>query len=258
MASYLFGQLSDPNINILVPYFDKFIDLSSKFHWDIQTNKLEIDDTIIDDIDAVFMRSNVFEENTHQKHANYFLMRNYVTYHEHIKIYNRYCHRETPYKLYNLMVAADIGLYIPYTEVSKTSQQENDTILKPVTGGMHTEVGKLANFTTIIQQRIHGKNKRLYTIGNKQFGFEVVSSKVDYRDDPQTYVVPSEIPEDEAEKVKKLMSKLNLNFSAADFMADENNKHWFLEVNTLPMFAVFDKKVNGEISQTLRDELMKL
>jgi hypothetical protein len=41
-------------------------------------------------------------------------------------------------------------------------------------------------------------------------------------------------------------------------MVDENDKHWFLEVNTLPMFAAFDKEVNGEISKTLHDELMKL
>jgi hypothetical protein len=258
MSTYLFGQLSDPNISALIPYFDKFIDQNSEFHWDLQTDKLHVNGHEIDDIEAIFMRANVFEDNTHQKQANYFLMRNYISYFDHIKIFNRHCHRETPYKLYNLKLAMDIGLNIPYTEATRYGRQEGDTILKPITGGMHTEVGKVAVFTTTVQQQIKGKNKRLYTIGDKQFGFEVVTDKIDYRDDTKSDVVVSDIPEDEALKVKELMKKLNLNFSAADFMVDENDKHWFLEVNTLPMFAAFDLKVNGDISKTLHDELMKL
>ena len=258
MSTYLFGQLSDPNINALMPYFDKFIDQNSEFHWDLQTDKLHVNGHNIDDIEAIFMRANVFEENTHQKQANYFLMRNYVSYFDTIKIFNRYCHRETPYKLYNLKLAMGIGLSVPYTEATRVGKQSGDTILKPITGGMHTEVGNVAVFTTTVQQQIHGKNKRLYTIGDEQFGFEVVTDKVDYRDDTQSYVTVSDVPEDEALKVKELMKKLNLNFSAADFMVDENDKHWFLEVNTLPMFAAFDIEVNGEISKTLHDELMKL
>ncbi len=258
MAAYLFGQLSDPNINALLPHFDNFIDQASEFYWDLQTNTLDVDGKIIDDIDAIFMRANVFEENTHQKHANYYLMRNYVTYHDNIKIYNRHCHRETPFKLYNLKLAMDIGLSIPYTEATRVGKQNGDAILKPITGGMHTEVGNVAGFTTTVQQRIHGKNKRLYTIGDRQFGFEVVTDKIDYRDDTQSYVTVSDIPEDEALKIKELMKKLNLNFSAADFMVDENDKHWFLEVNTLPMFAAFDIEVNGELSNTLHNELIKL
>ena len=258
MSTYLFGQLSDPNINALMPYFDEFIDQNSEFHWDVQTDKLNVNGRSIDDIEAIFMRANVFEENTYHKQANYFLMRNYVSYFDNIKIFNRYCHRETPYKLYNLKLAMDIGLSIPYTEATKHGQQEGNTILKPITGGMHTEVGKVAAFTTTVQQQIKGKNKRLYIIGDKQFCFEVVTDRIDYRDDTQSYVTVSNIPEDAALKVKELMKKLNLNFSAADFMVDENDKHWFLEVNTLPMFVAFDAEVNGDLSKTLHDELMKL
>ena len=68
----------------------------------------------------------------------------------------------------------------------------------------------------------------------------------------------SDIPEEELEKLKKLMEVVNLNFTAADFMVDENNKHWFLEVNSLPMFVGFDYDVNGELSSTIRNELDNL
>jgi D-alanine-D-alanine ligase-like ATP-grasp enzyme len=82
-----------------------------------------------------------------------------------------------------------------------------------------------------------------------------VTDKVDYRDDEESYVVVSDIPDDQLQKVKKVMKKVGLNFTAADFMIDEENKHWFLEVNTLPMFAAFDVVVNGTLAKTIRDEL---
>ena len=54
------------------------------------------------------------------------------------------------------------------------------------------------------------------------------------------------------------MSKLHLNFGAADFMVDKNNKHWFLEINTMPMFVAFDIKTNGLLCKTIHSELVKL
>lgn len=255
MASYLFGQMIDPNIQSLVPYFDKFIDQNSDLYWDLQTNVLTVDDEPVTDIDSIFLRASVFEEQTHLKYNNYYLMRNYVACNEDIKIFNRNHLRETPYKLYNLKIAMDVGLNIPYTEVSKKAKQSNETILKPITGGRHTEIGREASYPVIIQQRIKHKNKRLYIINDKHFCFDLVTDKVDYRDDEESYVVVSNIPDDQLQKVKKVMKKVGLNFTAADFMIDEENKHWFLEVNTLPMFAAFDVVVNGTLAKTIRDEL---
>ena len=40
--------------------------------------------------------------------------------------------------------------------------------------------------------------------------------------------------------------------------SQEKNKHWFLEVNTLPMFAAFDVAVNGTLANTIRDELDRI
>ena len=38
----------------------------------------------------------------------------------------------------------DTGLSVPYTEATRVGKQDGDTILKPITGGMHTEVGNVA------------------------------------------------------------------------------------------------------------------
>ncbi len=256
MASYLFGQLTDPNIYTLYRHFDYFIDLSLDMHWDLQTNKLYVDETELPDITHGFIRFNVFEQQTQQKYANYYLVSNYLRHNA--KTYNENYHGETPFKLTDLMLAKKIGLNIPHTEVTKSAITSKETIVKPITGGAHAEIGREASHSVIIQQRIHGKNKRLYVVNTTPFCFEVVSSKIDYREDKDTYVKLSDISLGQVKKIKTLMSKLQLNFGAADFMVDNNNKHWFLEINTMPMFAAFDVKVNGLLSKTIHSELVKL
>ena len=258
MTSYVIGQLSDPNIHVLTKYFDGFIDLASDMHWDLQSNKLYVDGMWIKNISSAFIRSNVFEEQTNQKYANYYLLKNYIEVNKDIKFYNRGCKRETPYKLYDLMVAKKVGLNVPHTEATKYATKKSETIIKPITGGAHAVIGKEATYSGILQQRIIGQNKRLYIINNIPFCFEVVSNMIDYREDNNTYVKISDIPQDQIDKVKELTKQLNLNFSATDFMVDKNKKHWYLETNTLPMFAAFDLKVNGMLAKTIAEELEKI
>tara|TARA_R100000278_G_scaffold65104_1_gene52234 strand:+ start:61 stop:837 length:777 start_codon:yes stop_codon:yes gene_type:complete len=258
MSSYLVGQLSDPNVDVLQPHFDKFVDLNSNFYWDLQTDKLYANDAELDDIDQIFLRHNVFEEQTKHKYENYYLLKNYIEYHEEIKFYNRYHNRDVPFKLSNLKHAIDLGLNVPYTEAGSVAKQEFDTIIKPVTGGELTKLGREEEKTTTFQQYIKGINKRVYVINDKHFAFELITDQLDYRDNEDCMSFYSDIPEEELEKLKKLMEVVNLNFTAADFMVDENNKHWFLEVNSLPMFVGFDYDVNGELSSTIRNELDNL
>jgi len=70
MSAYLFGQLSDPNIKVLHPYFDKFIDQSANIEWDITKDILYIEGEPVTDLNSIFIRSNVFEENTPKKYNN--------------------------------------------------------------------------------------------------------------------------------------------------------------------------------------------
>tara|TARA_X000001388_G_scaffold15787_1_gene9667 strand:- start:12 stop:782 length:771 start_codon:yes stop_codon:yes gene_type:complete len=256
MSSYLFGHLTDPNIISLHKHFDYFIDLHSDLHWDLQTNKLYVNCTEVSNITHGFIRYNVFEQQTAQQYANYYLICNYLRHN--CCTYNQKYWGETPYKLHDLMIAKNLGLNIPYTEVTKQSNTSKETIVKPITGGAHTQINKEAAYSSIIQHRIHGKNKRLYIINTVPFCFEIVSDKIDYREDSATYVKLSDISSGIIKKVKKLMGKIQLNFVAVDFMVDKNNKYWFLEINTMPMFAAFDLKVNGLLSKTIHSELIEL
>ncbi len=252
MSAYLFGQLSDPNTKVLYPHFDKFIDQAANIEWNVTEDVLYVEGQPVTDLDSIFVRNNVFEESTHKKYNNYYIIQDYLQYHN-ITRYNKNHHYEKTTKLHNLLLAKELGLRIPYTEASEKSTRDN-SIIKPVLGGQHTLDGNEASYPCIIQQKITGKNKRLYVINNKHFSFEVVTDKLDYRDDPESTVVVTEIDDVTVEKVKHLMCRLNLDFGASDFMEDEEGL-WFLEVNTGPMFVAFDMQVQGKLAETIRYEL---
>ena len=252
MSSYLFGQLSDPHIKVLYPHFDKHIDQAANIEWNITEDKLYIEGVLVTDLDYIFIRNNVFEENTHKKYNNFYIIKDYLQCHN-VTRYNKNYRYEKTTKLNNLIVANRLGLKIPYTEVTERSTRDNN-IVKPVLGGHHTVEANESIYPCIIQQKITGKNKRLYVINNQHFAFELVTDKLDYREDPHTKVLVTEIDNVTVEKVKHLMHRLNLNFGASDFMEDEEGL-WYLETNTSPMFVAFDKQVEGKLSKAIRQEL---
>jgi len=252
MSAYLFGQLSDPNTKVLYPHFDKFIDQAANIEWNVTEDVLYVEGQPVTDLDSIFVRNNVFEESTYKTYNNFYIMKDYLQSHN-ITRYNKHYKNDNVTKLNNLIVAKKVGLRIPYTEVTERTTRDN-TIIKPVLGGQHTLEGNEAVYPCIIQQKITGKNKRLYVINDKHFAFEVVTDKLDYRDDPESTVVVTEIDDATVEKVKHLMCRLNLNFGASDFMEDEEGL-WFLEVNTGPMFVAFDMQVQGKLAETIRYEL---
>jgi hypothetical protein len=253
MPSYLFGQMIDPSIKQLTPYFDYLIDQESEIYWNMDENLLYVNGEFVNNIESIFFRYNVFSENNYIKYNNFTILKQYVMCNDKIKTYNKQYSYEKPYKLYNIMMAKKVGLDVPYTEITKQSNNDG-TIIKPVLGGQHTQDGNEIAVTSIIQQKIVGKNKRLYIVNDKHFCFEIVTDKLDYRDDVESKVIETEIDPVVVEKTKRLVHLLNLNFTASDFMEDDN-KIWYLETNTGPMFNAFDDVVKGELSKTIRREL---
>lgn len=82
--------------------------------------------------------------------------------------------------------------------------------------------------------------------------FELRSSSLDYRvhQDAGLELLPR-IPR-EAKPLRKLMSKLRMDFGAADFKADPDTCELvFLELNTSPMFARFDEVAGGKLAEAM-------
>jgi glutathione synthase/RimK-type ligase-like ATP-grasp enzyme len=108
----------------------------------------------------------------------------------------------------------------------------------------------------IVQKRLVPPEVRIYVIGQSAFAFEVRSSSLDYRvnQDAELILLP-EIPP-ELSMLRKLMSRLGLDFGAADFKTDpDTGQLIFLELNTSPMFARFDQVSGGQLCAAIIHEL---
>jgi hypothetical protein len=208
-----------------------------------------------------------------------------------IRLFNRDISPAAMNKPAALVFAREAGLRIPQTSITNevgrfaenhlNSDQEHslperihlkqnqleEMIAKPVLGGdycysLADALAKtdlrcgLAATPAIVQKRLIAPEVRIYVIGQSAFAFEVRSSSLDYRvtQDAELILLP-EVPQELA-MLRKLMSRLGMDFGAADFKTDPDTGHLvFLELNTSPMFARFDHISGGQISAAIIHEL---
>jgi len=248
----LIGKLDDPNIYALREYFDLFIDQDSDIVWDVDRDALVVNGALAD-ISSVFMRADVFAENNRRKFYNYHILRNYFSVHGEVRILNRGCCVRSEDKLENLVMARSCGLRVPRT-VAGSYVHWGEAVQKPINGGAHARFGVRAPYPMLLQEWVRGVNKRLFIVGGSVFVFDVIGRTLDYRDDPQTRVFLSEAPDVIVGGVKRLMSRLSMDFGAADFVVDDGG--WcFLEINTMPMFSRFDEVAGGLIGKRISEVL---
>ncbi|HZU31508.1 MAG TPA: hypothetical protein VFB79_10355, partial [Candidatus Angelobacter sp.] len=191
---------------------------------------------------------------------------------QNIRLFNREMTNVALNKPAALAMAQETGLRIPQTYITNEpgkfgEEQGRQMIAKPVLGGDYCysladalEKTKLRNgiaaTPAIVQNKLVAPEIRIYVIGGSSFAFEVSSSSLDYRvnQDAELTLLP-EVPE-EVSLLRKLMSRLGLDFGAADFKTDpDTGKLVFLELNTSPMFARFDQTSGGQICAAIIHEL---
>ena len=171
-----------------------------------------------------------------------------------------------------LVLAREAGLRIPPTWITNEAGEfrrraMESMIAKPVIGGDYcyslaealAKTGLrdgLAAMPAIVQKRLVPPEVRIYVIGQSAFAFEVRSSSLDYRvnQDAELILLP-EVPQEHS-LLRKLMSRLGLDFGAADFKTDpDTGQLVFLELNTSPMFARFDQVSGGQLCAAIIHEL---
>ncbi len=189
-----------------------------------------------------------------------------------IRMFNRAMQQTASNKPAALMSARQSGLRVPSTLITNetailSAAPTESRIAKPVLGGdyCHSLSEALASadirngagaIPAIVQQRLVAPEVRIYVIGQHAFAFEVRSSSLDYRvtQDAELILLP-EVPQ-EVDSLRRLMAALGLDFGAADFKTDPNDRALvFLELNTCPMFARFDYVAGGQISAAIIREL---
>jgi glutathione synthase/RimK-type ligase-like ATP-grasp enzyme len=189
-----------------------------------------------------------------------------------IRMFNREISQAATNKPAALVFAREAGLRIPPTLITNeagnfSSEQRESLIAKPVAGGdycysLAEALGKadlrsgLAAMPAIVQKRLVAPEVRIYVIGQAAFAFEVRSISLDYRvnQDAELSLLP-EAPQELA-KLRVLMSRLGLDYGAADFKTDpDTGQLVFLELNTSPMFARFDQASGGQLCAAMIQEL---
>jgi glutathione synthase/RimK-type ligase-like ATP-grasp enzyme len=189
-----------------------------------------------------------------------------------IRLFNRQISQVAMNKPAALVFAREVGLCIPQTWVTNepgqfTGDQLGQMIAKPVLGGDYcyslTEAldktnlrGGMAATPAIVQKRLMAPEIRIYVIGKFSFAFEVRSNSLDYRvnQDAELVFLP-EVPH-EVFGLRKLMSRLEMDFGAADFKTDpDTGELVFLELNTGPMFGRFDQISGGQLCAAIIHEL---
>lgn len=108
----------------------------------------------------------------------------------------------------------------------------------------------------IVQNRLVAPEIRIYIIGNHVLAFEMCSPSLDYRVNQDAQVIPVDVPTQEAELLRKLMARLQMDFGAADLKTDpEIGELVFLELNTSPMLVRFDQVSNGAVCTAMIETL---
>lgn len=149
-----------------------------------------------------------------------------------------------------------------------TAFRPGPKVVKPVAGGDHCrplvevlaetpERDGVAPAPAIVQPALVPPERRVFVIGDRLLGFDVASAALDYRSDPATAVTAwEEVPTALAAGLRRLAGALELDFAAADFKTcPESGRLLFLEINTGPMFAAFDRAAGGAVADALADLL---
>ena len=288
MALLLAGGHEDPNLTVLANAVQRanveFLDFrlpvseSPAFCWNPREGPPRLADKEIH-ITEAFIRQDVFAGLKDPRApvmarslAWYQTVMGWLLSEPQIRIFNRHISQAATNKPAALVLAQEAGLRIPETLVTNEAEklagnQSEPMIVKPVLGGDYcysfaealekAELRSgLAAMPAIVQRRLVPPELRIYVIGQAAFAFEVRSNSLDYRvkQDAELILLP-EVPQ-ELSVLRKLMSRLGLDFGAADFKTDpDTGKLVFLELNTSPMFARFDQISGGQICAAIIREL---
>lgn len=288
MALLLAGGHEDPNLTVLADAAQRanveFLDLrlpvseSPAFCWNPEEGAPRFQDKQINATGA-FIRHDVFggmkdprPEVSARASGWYQTLMGWLLSERRIRLFNRQISQAAMNKPATLVFASEAGLRIPPTlvtnEVSKLGGDSTESMIaKPVLGGDYcyslaealakTDLRSgMAATPAIVQKRLVPPEVRIYVIGQSAFAFEVRSSSLDYRvnQDAELILLP-EAPQ-ELFTLRKLMSRLGMDFGAADFKTDPDTRQLvFLELNTSPMFARFDQISGGQLCDAILHEL---
>ena len=201
---------------------------------------------------------------------------------------NVYAIRNAENKIYQLLMAKDVGLTIPTTLISNHYDsierflEQGDHIIKPVHNArVMDEKAPRIVYTSVITQTVkkeeveyninYLQNKiekkydvRATFVGRKCFAVAIESqlmeeTQVDWRNGEHILQhTPIELPKDIENKCILLMERLGLNYGAIDIVLDKQGNYVFLEINPNGQWAWIEHLTGLPISKEIVKYLCSL
>jgi glutathione synthase/RimK-type ligase-like ATP-grasp enzyme len=274
------GRLLGRILQRRVPFIDVLVGpkILPAITLDLAKDELRLNGRIIRPT-ACFMRHDVFMQmNNVSPHAGaaavnwYHTIKGWELAHPEVRGFNRSSRGEYA-KVHSLYLAKRVGLRVPDTLVTNEFAQaaramRGAVIEKPVAGGEHTarladlrrrlkKADSVAHYPRFIQRKLSRPEMRVYRIGDEFIAFHLTSPDLDYRARERVKLSVAKAPRRIQSKLRALTDLLCLDFAAADFMLDRDGEYRFLEVNTQPMFAAFDKVAEGRLCDAIIDHLTR-
>jgi hypothetical protein len=194
--------------------------------------------------------------------------------HDEVRGFNKKSSAMESNKLRNLYLALRHGLAVPPTLLTnefETARRRlrGPLIEKPAAGGEFTgdfdeffaalaQRKGAARYPRFVQAKMKRPELRVYRIADTMFGFSLASPDLDYRSGQRVSLKPARVPRALQAPLRGVCDDLGLDFAAADFMRDPKSGEFrFLEVNSQPMFAAFDKAAGGRLCDAIIDHLLQ-
>lgn len=241
--------------------------------WEVDEDRLVIDGEEVRPTGA-FLRHDVFgprgrpgPEPAKRALAWTATLSGWLRVHPEVRVINARMERDNN-KPHILRVARKVGLEVPPTRVTNDRvalerlAREGAWIAKPVAGGdFCRELSAVLSETKgplpplLVQPRLEQPEVRVYGVGARRIAFAMRSDALDYRARTDTVVQPLPIEEVQpgiVDGLGRLMEVLGMDYAAADFKTDpRTGRLLFLEINSSPMFAAFDRVSGGAVGGAL-------
>jgi len=117
---------------------------------------------------------------------------------------------------------------------------------------LYSNLDLLNRTPSLFQQRITGFDVRIHLVGCELLALKIQSKNIDYRyDTTDNDYEEISIPPDIERQCINFCQKEELQFAGIDFKVNQNYDWFILEVNPMPGYNFFDRKMGNKISLTL-------